>query len=211
MIPIAGSAYTYAYVTLGEFIAWIIGWDLILEYAVGNVAVAVSLVGLLPGRSSTASACTCRRGWCTTINQATRVARGTVNLRSSCCMPAAFMICDRSMPAIFLHLRDLLEAGDLAEQPRRRAHLHHHLAHHARTCCSSSLTSFSLRPEPFGHALDAARRRSRRLAPLAACPPLRRDLLPRRDHEALGVRAAPAAVIERDHRLDLAPAPCRRG
>jgi basic amino acid/polyamine antiporter, APA family len=42
MIPIAGSAYTYAYVTLGELLAWIIGWDLILEYAVGNVAVAVS-------------------------------------------------------------------------------------------------------------------------------------------------------------------------
>src|SRR5437879_2171516 len=42
MIPIAGSAYTYAYVTLGEFMAWIIGWDLILEYGVGNVAVAVS-------------------------------------------------------------------------------------------------------------------------------------------------------------------------
>jgi APA family basic amino acid/polyamine antiporter len=42
MIPFAGSAYTYAYVTLGEFLAWIIGWDLILEYAVGNIAVAVS-------------------------------------------------------------------------------------------------------------------------------------------------------------------------
>jgi APA family basic amino acid/polyamine antiporter len=42
MLPIAGSAYTYAYVTLGEFVAWIIGWDLILEYGVGNVAVAVS-------------------------------------------------------------------------------------------------------------------------------------------------------------------------
>src|SRR4029434_11041684 len=37
-VPVAGSAYTYAYATLGEFIAWIIGWDLILEYAVGNVA-----------------------------------------------------------------------------------------------------------------------------------------------------------------------------
>jgi APA family basic amino acid/polyamine antiporter len=41
MIPIAGSAYTYAYATLGELVAWIIGWDLILEYAVGNMAVAV--------------------------------------------------------------------------------------------------------------------------------------------------------------------------
>jgi len=42
MIPQAGSAYAYAYATLGEIIAWIIGWDLILEYAVGNVAVAIS-------------------------------------------------------------------------------------------------------------------------------------------------------------------------
>ncbi|RPH68468.1 MAG: amino acid permease [Myxococcaceae bacterium] len=64
MVPVAGSAYTYAYVTLGEGLAWIIGWDLILEYAVGNVAVAVSwadyfkslLAGLglhLPGWLST--------------------------------------------------------------------------------------------------------------------------------------------------------------
>nr|UXE44770.1 putative amino acid permease YhdG [uncultured bacterium] len=45
MVPTAGSAYTYAYATLGELIAWIIGWDLILEYAVGNVAVAVSWSG----------------------------------------------------------------------------------------------------------------------------------------------------------------------
>lgn len=42
MIPVAGSAYTYSYATLGEFVAWIIGWDLILEYAVGNMAVAIS-------------------------------------------------------------------------------------------------------------------------------------------------------------------------
>ena len=42
MIPVSGSAYTYSYATLGELIAWIIGWDLILEYAVGNIAVAVS-------------------------------------------------------------------------------------------------------------------------------------------------------------------------
>jgi len=42
MVPISGSAYTYAYSTLGEWIAWIIGWDLIIEYAIGNVAVAIS-------------------------------------------------------------------------------------------------------------------------------------------------------------------------
>src|SRR6266403_3413028 len=45
MIPIAGSAYTYSYATLGAIFAWIIGWDLILEYAVSNVAVAVSFGG----------------------------------------------------------------------------------------------------------------------------------------------------------------------
>ncbi len=42
MIPQAGSAYAYSYATLGELVAWVIGWDLILEYAVGNVAVAIS-------------------------------------------------------------------------------------------------------------------------------------------------------------------------
>jgi basic amino acid/polyamine antiporter, APA family len=42
MVPVSGSAYTYSYATLGEFVAWIIGWDLMLEYAIGNVAVAIS-------------------------------------------------------------------------------------------------------------------------------------------------------------------------
>ncbi len=45
MIPQAGSAYAYSYATLGEVIAWIIGWDLILEYAVGNIAVAIAWSG----------------------------------------------------------------------------------------------------------------------------------------------------------------------
>src|SRR5947208_967972 len=42
MVPVAGSAYTYSYATLGELVAWIIGWDLLIEYAIGNVAVAIS-------------------------------------------------------------------------------------------------------------------------------------------------------------------------
>jgi len=42
MLPVAGSAYTYSYATLGEFIAWVIGWDLILEYAVGSLTVSIS-------------------------------------------------------------------------------------------------------------------------------------------------------------------------
>src|ERR1700752_1515015 len=44
-VPIAGSAYTYAYATMGEFIAWIIGWDLILEYAFGATTVAIGWSG----------------------------------------------------------------------------------------------------------------------------------------------------------------------
>ena len=42
MIPISGSAYTYAYASFGELVAWIIGWDLLLEYAIGNIAIAIS-------------------------------------------------------------------------------------------------------------------------------------------------------------------------
>src|SRR5215471_7212302 len=53
MIPISGSAYTYAYASFGELIAWIIGWDLLLEYAIGNIAIAISwsdyFVGFLAG------------------------------------------------------------------------------------------------------------------------------------------------------------------
>src|SRR5213595_1682763 len=56
MIPIAGSAYTYSYATMGEFMAWFIGWDLVLEYAVGAATVSIAwseylnkLLAFLPG------------------------------------------------------------------------------------------------------------------------------------------------------------------
>ncbi|HEX9893946.1 MAG TPA: amino acid permease [Gemmatimonadales bacterium] len=45
MVPVSGSAYTYAYASLGELVAWIIGWDLIIEYAVGNIGVAIGWSG----------------------------------------------------------------------------------------------------------------------------------------------------------------------
>src|ERR1700730_18995439 len=47
MIPVAGSAYSYSYATMGELVAWIIGWDLVLEYAVGAAAVSVGWSGYL--------------------------------------------------------------------------------------------------------------------------------------------------------------------
>src|ERR1700710_1423002 len=53
MIPIAGSAYTYAYATLGEIFAWIIGWDLILEYAGSNMSVAVGFSAYLQALGDT--------------------------------------------------------------------------------------------------------------------------------------------------------------
>jgi APA family basic amino acid/polyamine antiporter len=49
MVPVAGSAYTYSYVVMGEFIAWLVGWNLILEYAVAGAAVAVGWSGYMTG------------------------------------------------------------------------------------------------------------------------------------------------------------------
>ena len=60
MVPVAGSAYTYAYATLGELFAWIIGWDLVLEYAVGLVDRRPRLVALLPGLPRIFRRATCR-------------------------------------------------------------------------------------------------------------------------------------------------------
>src|SRR3954468_11992923 len=49
MVPVAGSAYTYAYATIGELVAWIIGWDLILEYALSTATLAGGWAGYLRG------------------------------------------------------------------------------------------------------------------------------------------------------------------
>ena len=60
MIPIAGSTYTYAYATLGEIVAWIIGWDLILEYAVSNMAVGVGFSAYFNDILDALLGCICR-------------------------------------------------------------------------------------------------------------------------------------------------------
>jgi len=55
LLPISGSAYTYSYSTMGELVAWIIGWDLILEYMVGAIFVAIGWAGYTLNRCSAAS------------------------------------------------------------------------------------------------------------------------------------------------------------
>ena len=71
MVPVAGSAYTYAYATMGEMFAWIIGWDLVLEYAVASSTVAHGWSHyLLP--SSSCSGSTCRRPGPPTRSSSTR-------------------------------------------------------------------------------------------------------------------------------------------
>jgi basic amino acid/polyamine antiporter, APA family len=74
IVPVAGSAYTYTYATMGELIAWIIGWDLVLEYAAGAATVGVgwsghfvSLLGLF-GITLPASISTAPTAWCTAAN-----------------------------------------------------------------------------------------------------------------------------------------------
>ena len=87
MIPIAGSAYTYAYATLGEIVAWIIGWDLILEYAVSNMAVAVGFSAYLTMCWIMSSAGICRPSWPIRRFRARRVHRQLVQhlRRCWCC------------------------------------------------------------------------------------------------------------------------------
>ena len=76
MIPVAGSAYTYSYATMGEFMAWIIGWDLVLEYAVGAATVGISWSRYLVKIP--------RRIWCSSSRMTSWRALGWWYHQSSC-------------------------------------------------------------------------------------------------------------------------------
>ena len=91
IVPIAGSAYTYAYATMGEFIAWIIGWDLILEYALGAATVAIGWSGY----------------FVSFLHDSASRARRFAMRRSS--TPANMLAC---------HRRDLQPSGDAGDRRR---------------------------------------------------------------------------------------------
>src|SRR5262245_50905949 len=93
MIPIAGSAYTYSYATMGEFVAWIIGWDLVLEYGIGAATVGIAwseylnkLLEFLPGAKKVPFA------WCHSPFEVLRDASGAVVERGIMNLPALFII-----------------------------------------------------------------------------------------------------------------------
>jgi amino acid transporter len=101
-IPVAGSAYTYAYASMGEFIAWIIGWDLIVEYAIGNIAVAISwsdyFTGLLKGYGIeiplhyTMDFLTAKRGFAA-VNEAVAGGATVDGLTTACAETSAAISC----------------------------------------------------------------------------------------------------------------------
>src|SRR5262245_15919312 len=93
MIPIAGSAYTYSYATMGELVAWIIGWDLVLEYGIGAATVGIAwseylnkLLEFLPGAKPIPFA------WCHSPFEALRDAQGAVLEHGIMNVPALFII-----------------------------------------------------------------------------------------------------------------------
>ncbi len=104
-IPVAGSAYTYSYASLGELVAWIIGWDLIVEYAIGNIAVAISwsdyFTGLLSGyginfpQNLTMDFLTAKRGFAA-VNEATAESGQTFeSLTAACANSDAAVSCSQ--------------------------------------------------------------------------------------------------------------------
>ncbi|MFM8440750.1 MAG: amino acid permease [Acidobacteriota bacterium] len=101
-IPVAGSAYTYSYASLGELVAWIIGWDLIVEYAIGNIAVAISwsdyFTEMLKGfhifvpSSFTMDFLTAKRGFAA-VNEALATGLPIESLQQNCALPDATITC----------------------------------------------------------------------------------------------------------------------
>ena len=125
MIPIAGSAYTYAYATLGEIFAWIIGWDLILEYAVGSMTVAVGWSGYFAADPRRLRPRICR---VVDVGRSGRRAPGAVI----------------NLPAVLIAARDHGAAG--RRRPRERALQRGDGGDQAgRGGCSSSLVGVDLR------------------------------------------------------------------
>ena len=101
MIPIAGSAYTYAYATMGELVAWTIGWDLLLEYLVGSATVAVGLSGYIVSLLDTIPNFKCDPNWTDpplkfdTATQTFSFTGHYVNLPAIICVlvPSIFLMC----------------------------------------------------------------------------------------------------------------------
>ena len=91
MIPISGSAYTYAYATLGEIFAWMIGWDLILEYAVGSMTVAVGWSGYFQRILAGFGSRTCRSG-CRRRRPPASRAPSSISRPSSSCSPSRALL-----------------------------------------------------------------------------------------------------------------------
>lgn len=101
MVPVSGSAYTYSYVAFGEIIAWIIGWDLLMEYAIGNIAVAISWsdyftsmlegFGILLPEYITMDYWTAQAGASEAAKQAWEKAPVLAGIRFICDLPAMFV------------------------------------------------------------------------------------------------------------------------
>ena len=105
IIPIAGSAYTYGYATLGEFVAWIIGWDLVLEYAFGAATVASGWSGYFNSLDAAAAHLRFRRSSTATPGTVTGLLSRAHGCRSPRCRLAS------PMPAGLPHVDGALQPG----------------------------------------------------------------------------------------------------
>jgi len=96
MIPVAGSAYTYSYATMGELVAWIIGWDLVLEYAIGAATVGIAWSEYL-NKLLEYFGWRVPYGWCHSPFESLRDAAGTVTAHGIMNVPALFIVLTLSL------------------------------------------------------------------------------------------------------------------